>query len=585
MEALTRRAADAPRSERTAARIRLAQFQLANGLDAESLGPMGAVLREDPNMRQDRQVHILRAIAQTMLRRSRDAETILAQPFLKDDPEAALWRAVTESRRGRFPQALAGLKRAAEIIDAYPDPLQGLVRHEVVRSALALRDVGVAERELMLLGSLAPRHIGRDEVEYLQAQLDEASGRPEAAMAGYKALFGAENRGVAARAQLRAVRLADRENDGSIPAEEALARLETVSFTWRGDEVEIEALGELGAIYLKQQRWRDAFGLARKANGFFPDHAITRNLHDEAARQFEELFTTGTADKLPRVDALALFYDFKEFLPIGRRGDEIIRRLADRLVELDLLDQAGELLQHQIDNRLTGAGRATVATRLAMIRLMSGKPAEALAALNTTRLPELPREVKRARQLLEAKALSDLSRTDLALEILASERGPEVDRLKADILWTARRWREAGEAHERILGDAWRGPGPLDERQRADAMRAGVAYVMADEPLSLDRLRAKYAAPMAQTPDARTFAFVTAANRAAPGDLRELSRRVANADTLTEFMAEYRKRYPDYASALRARQQKEAEGAAAPDAPATPPRQAETPPASAGKPG
>ncbi len=585
MEELFRRAAEAPRSERTVARMRLAQFQLANGLDAESLGPVGAVLREDPNMRQDRQAHILRAIAQTMLRRNRDAETILAQPFLKDDPEAALWRAVIDSRRGRLPQALAGLKRGAEITEAYPDALQGLVRRELVRAALALRDLSVAERELVLLGSLAPRHIGRDEVEFFRAQLDEASGRPEAAMAGYKALFGSDDRGVAARAQLRAVQLADRENDGSITAEEALARLETVAFTWRGDEVEIEALGELGAIYLKQQRWRDAFGLARKANGFFPEHAITRNLHDEAARQFDELFTTAKADKLPRVDALALFYDFKEFLPIGRRGDEIIRRLADRLVELDLLDQAGELLQHQIDNRLTGAARATVATRLAMIRLMSEKPSEALSALTTTRLPELPREVKRARQLLEAKALSDLSRTDLALELLASERGPEVDRLRADILWTARRWRDAGEAHERILGDAWRGPGPLDERQRADAMRAGVAYVMADEPLSLDRLRAKYAGPMAQTPDARTFAFVTGANRAAPGDLRELARRVANADTLTEFMSEYRKRYPDFASALRARQQREAEGAPAEDASAKPPRQAETPPANGGRPG
>ena len=54
-------------------------------------------------------------------------------------------------------------------------------------------------------------------------------------------------------------------------------------------------------------------------------------------------------------------------------------------------------------------------------------------------------------------------------------------------------------------------PAPLDERQRADTMRAAVAYVMASEGLSLDRLRAKYANAMSQTPDARTFAFVTGA--------------------------------------------------------------------------
>ncbi len=253
---------------------------------------------------------------------------------------------------------------------------------------------------------------------------------------------------------------------------------------------------------------------------------------------------------------MALFYDFKEFMPVGRRGDEIIRRLADRLVELDLLDQAAEMLQHQIDNRLQGAQRASVAARLAMVRLMNRQPAEALRALGNTRLAELPRDIRRARQLLEAKALSDLSRTDLALDILTDESGPEVDRLRADILWTARRWREAGEAHERILGEAWRKEEPLlSERERADALRAAVAYVMSEEALAIDRLRTKFAAPMAQTPDARLFGFITGLDRARPGDLRELTRAVANADTLTEFMNEYRKRYPEMATSARGRPQ------------------------------
>ena len=40
--------------------------------------------------------------------------------------------------------------------------------------------------------------------------------------------------------------------------------------------------------------------------------------------------------------------------PIGRQGDEMVRLLAKRLVEVDLLDQATELLRHQVDNRLKG---------------------------------------------------------------------------------------------------------------------------------------------------------------------------------------------------------------------------------------
>jgi hypothetical protein len=91
---------------------------------------------------------------------------------------------------------------------------------------------------------------------------------------------------------------------------------------------------------------------------------------------------------------------------------------------------------------------------------------------------------------------------------------------------------------------------------------------------------------MSHTPDARTFAFITAANRTRSGDLRELARAVANAETLMEFMSDYRKRYPDLSSSLRNRapagDAKPPADSAAPDAPppaAGAPKQADTAPA------
>jgi hypothetical protein len=230
-----------------------------------------------------------------------------------------------------------------------------------------------------------------------------------------------------------------------------------------------------------------------------------------------------------------------------------VRRLADRLVELDLLDQAGELLQYQIDKRLTGAARATVAARLATIRLIDGKPALAIAALHATRLPELPAAIKRARMLLEARALSDLSRTELAIDVLRDETGPEIDRLRADIYWTGGRWREAGEAHEALAGTRWQTPEALADRDRLDVLRAAVAYSLGEEKLALDRLRAKFAAKMADSADARTFAFLTRPNIANTRQFREIARGVTSADTLADFLAEYRKRYPDAAAAERPR--------------------------------
>lgn len=576
MAELVRNAAAAGRSDRVGARLKLATHLLANGLQMEALGPLGALAREDQGMDRNPRVVMMTGIAQTMAHRPKQALATLNADPVKDNDEAALWRAINDSREGRHGRALPVFKRLESILNDYPDSFQAMIRPDIIRTAIAMRDQALAEKQLGIVDDFAPMYLHRDQVALMRAEFDEISGRVDAAMSGYKALFDSTVRPVSARAQLRGVQLASRENDPSLSRDEAQTRLETVAITWRGDEVEIEALGEIGNFYIQDQRWRDAFHLARKASSVFPDHPISRKLHDDASNAFEELFTSGKGDSLPRAEAVALFFDFREFLPVGRRGDQITRRLADKLVELDLLEQASELLEHQINHRVTGVQRATVAARLAMIRLMNRQPAEALRALGNSRMAELPRDVRRARQLLEAKALSDLSRTDLALDLLSGESGPDVDRLRADVLWTARRWREAGEAHERILGEVWRKAEPLSERERADALRAAVAYVMAEEALSLDRLRTKFAAPMAQTPDARMFGFVTSMDRARPADIRELTRAVANADTLTEFMNEYRKRYPDMATSPRGRAVRPpaAEAPAQPPA-AEPQRQAE----------
>lgn len=559
---LLREVAGASRGRKSETRLALARFLAANGMMPEAAGPLNALLADDAAMRGNRDALFLRGLIATRMHRSAEALKAFDAAPIRDEAEAGLWRALSEQRLGRSTQALAGFRRAEDVLDRYPADLQAEFRPAMVRAALASGETTVAEKQIGRLAELPENLVNPEELALLRARLDDVSGRPEAAINGYKPLFEAKTRPVAAEAQLRAVKLARAEKRTDFSADEAIARLETVSAIWRGGDIEIETLAELGRLYAEQQRWRDAFQTARRANEVFPENPATRLLHDETAQRFEALFSDPNIEKLPRLDALALFYDFKEFLPIGRRGDEITRLLADRLVELDLLDQASEILQYQMDRRLTGAARSTVAARLAMIRLMNGKPAEALQAIVSTRLAELPADVKRARLLLEAKALSDLSRTDQALDLLEGESGPEVDRLNADILWSGRRWREAGEALERILGESWRGQAPLGDGERSDVMRAAIGYVLSDEALSLDRLRTKFAAKMAQGADARLFGFVTGANRASAADIREAARSAAGSDTMTDFLKEYRKRYPAYSSKVR-EQRKPAETDAA----------------------
>src|SRR5690349_21018388 len=153
------------------------------------------------------------------------------------------------------------------------------------------------------------------------------------------------------------------------------------------------------------------------------------------------------------------------------------------LVSVDLLDQAADLLQHQIDHRLQGAARSQVAARLAVVYLMNRKADRALAALQNTRVADLSNDLRDQRLLLEARATSNLGRHDLAMELITNVNSREAIRLRADILWAARRWRETGEQIEPLYGDRWREFPPLSDTERSDILRAAIAYALSDESI------------------------------------------------------------------------------------------------------
>jgi hypothetical protein len=231
--------------------------------------------------------------------------------------------------------------------------------------------------------------------------------------------------------------------------------------------------------------------------------------------------------------------------PIGRRGDEMIRRLADRLVAVDLLDQASELLQYQIDRRLEGAARAQVAARLAMVYLTGRKPDRAIAALRTTRIADLSGELRQQRLLLEARAQSDVGRHDLALDIITNIVGREAIRLRSDIYWAARRWRESSEQIELYYADRWRDFKPLNPVEKSDVIRAVVGYALADDSIGLARFREKYAPLMSGDPDRAAFETASKPVAANSAEFALIAKMAASVDTLDGFLREMKTRFPD----------------------------------------
>jgi tetratricopeptide (TPR) repeat protein len=535
-------AAAAADGKRLAARIELARFYLAREMSAEAKAVLDVALVDSPPTADSCSQLVLHAIASIMLGRPELALKDLGNPLVGNQFDAPLWRAVALARQGKWSDARDGFRNVEAALGALPLELQRSVLKEMARSALEVGDVTGAVaglRDMELVG--VPREM-EPALSVLTGRLAESRGHVGDAVRAYQTAADSWDRAASAQGRLREIVL--QSSLGAMNQVSAINDLETLTAVWRGDETEIEGLQLLARLYTKEGRYREAFHVMRTALKAHPNSDMTRKIHEEAAATFDNFFLAGRGDAMPAIDALALFYDFRELTPIGRRGDEMIRRLADRLVSVDLLDQAAELLQHQVDHRLQGAARAQVASRLAVVYLMNHKPDRALAVLQSSRSSDLNSEIRRQRLLLEARALSDVGRHNVAIEVISNIDTPEATRLRADIFWAAKRWRDAAEQMEFMLADRWKQFEPLNDLERTDVLRAAIGYAMGEDSIGLSRFRERYTGKMADGPDQRAFEIVTAPIESQSAEFPRIARSIAAVDTLEAFLRDMRTRYP-----------------------------------------
>ena len=527
-----------PESEANKARLQLARYMLAQTLAPEALGEIELIQGTDAKLAEDPGIVAMKGAAQYLMARYADARASLSSGQLGADPHAALWRGMAEAKLGDFANARHDLAVSQTVLRFYPEWVQ-------TRARLARAETGIAQGDLAsandALDQLSPQLSPRDSVEakLYEAQLLAAQGHINEALARLRTLERTDYAPIAARATYARVETELAAKRGR-PAD-AIATLENLRYRWRGDDLELKTLRKLGSLYFAQNDWRNGLGVLRIAALNFASSELGRSAQDDMRRAFSDLFLGGKADTMRPVDALALFYDFIELTPIGREGDEMIRRLSDRLVAIDLLGPAEQLLDHQVKERLQGVARASVATRLATIYLLDHKPKEALAIINDTRQTLLPDDVNSQRRMLEARALAGMKQYEAAIDLIADDESGEASRLRADIAWDSGNWASAGGKAEEVLGDRYNVSGPLLPEERALIMRAAVAYSLGNDEAALDKLRQHYAEKMNASSDAKGFAIVTERIDRQGVAFRDLAKKIAAVDTLQAFMAEFKK--------------------------------------------
>lgn len=521
-------------------RLELSKLYLANQLGAEALGQLELVEDNDPDIGGKPVFHAMRAIARILMHRPEEAQKDINHFGVDTDASMTPWIAEANLQTGKYAEALANYIHGENEIVKYPEEIRNRFRINAARAAVELEDWQSADFQLRALPSKQLRPVDEANAMLLRGRLLEGLGRTAEALGVYELAIASRDRKVEAEARLYHTGLALKL--GTISADEAIRRYDGATVMWRGDELELKLLRRLAKLHMANRDYRRGMMLMKTAVTNFPGNPMARSIHDEMTSQFRRLYLDGGADELSPVKALGLYYDFRELTPVGRLGDEMIRKLADRLIAVDLLDKAEEVLGHQVEKRLTGAARAQVAAKLGVVHLMNHKPKKALEVLRRSRQAVLPQELKTKRLILEARALSELGLARQAIDLLSDQTGSHVERTRAEAYWKAEMWQQAGEAFERLLLLDIKDEGaPLNREQMLDVMKAAISYALAEDAFGLERTRKQFFERMKKTDLATSFDVVTQPAEHAGVEFRNLAKEIANVDTLETFLADFRK--------------------------------------------
>lgn len=528
-----------PAGARQDMRWDLAKLYLGHDHAAEAVGILETMAIIDPRLNDNSSFLAARGVAHLKLRHFADARADLERGILDAEPDIYLWRAVASEALGEPQQALAQFEKGVDVIGWYDQDDRLRFQLAGIRAALTAGNPAIAKRELSMLPTKGIKPAVKADILYLEGWLALETKDFDTAAKRFAAVQALPNRGAAARAALAQIK--DELGRGIVKADAAIDRLDRLRYAWRGDKLEQEMLRTLAALHQRAGQWREGFEMLRQAVKYFPLTDETRLVNAQMENDFRRLFLDGDADKLEPINALAIYYDFRELTPLGPDGDAMIRKLADRLVSVELLDRAAGLLDHQVRYRLEGVAQANVANRLAMIHLLANDPEAAIGVLRLTRNTVLTPDVLAERSRIEARALIMTGNTEEALVMIEADSSPEADDLRAEAAWKDKDWAQVIRFARTALAAA-PAQGALPADPARHAVRAAIASVMTGDAAGLKLLSDQFGKRLEQ-PDMRAaFAALTNGDDVLddPGSMTEI---LSSVDKLQGGLDDYKRAF------------------------------------------
>lgn len=527
--------------------LTLAKMNIANDRGQEALGFLHFAGQELPQIAESPEFLALRGAAEALAGKHELAWKDLSNPVLTPYTELDYWRAYTLAWLEDWHQAGEIMPAETDLLLSYPRALLEKVGVKLSEVALRKNEVAKAEKIIGLLerSRSALKPWTQAALDYMSGQAWRQKGSPEKTRALWEPLIKGKDDFYRARAGL-AMTLLELDS-GNIDLKQAIDRLEGLRYAWRGDELEAQINFTLGKLYIQNREYMKGFTILRDAETLRPDADIRHEISSYMQKAFVDLLTD---DKdLSPEDAVMVYEEFKNLTPETPEGSKMVQKLAERMVNADLMTRAGAILQHQVDFKIGGEEQARVAMRLAAIYLLDNDAKPAITALDkaiayySQQTDDASKKQVHNAELMRARALSQSDRTEEAIALLNTfPPEPDVNRLRADIAWNAGLWEDAAEAlQDLILDEGIEPERPLSIEQADLVLNRAVALNLSGNRVALTNMQKRYGDAMQKTARARLFDIVTRPRKTSIiADRDTIEQIVSEVDLFRDFLNDYK---------------------------------------------
>jgi hypothetical protein len=518
-KALRARIIQAPPAQRSLLRLDLAQFYFSHALYAEALGVLDTIAVVDaPFSASHPMVAMLRGASLYMMKHYSDAKENLGTIDTvglgrERRAEVDFWqRAIQQQIYGFAEKKLNFLAYTNRFLRAYPTKLLMHLGTMELESCIQLGDARTAERVLAFLEPYANKNDMKT-LNYYRGRIALLRDDSKQAIALWTPL--AEDvldRYHRVHARFELIKLGRQQK--TLPLEDAINQVELLQLIWRGDDLEMTLLEYLGDLYIEDARPVEALYVWRDAIISPASKAGSLSLVGRITRLYEELQMNTDPNAISDLKAVAIYFEFRELMPVGQRGDAIIEMLTQRLIRLDLLTRAISLLEHLVKYREQGLNREKRIIELARIYLLNRQPEKALEALVAPVRLMLPRELALERGIVQAAALIDTEQYAKALSVLGDIPYKEYRALKRQIFWQTQRWNDLVRVTEPEVAAILELGQPITQQEAVVILQLAVAYSLDNKQEALRRLLTLATPALGNYPMVtQTFEFLTKSYR------------------------------------------------------------------------